>query len=68
MKKLIIIVLFVGVVLLALSSPVFAGGDQNVGDTGEGHTNQIGCSDQPCSSEAPQSQNQYFGQNLAEKP
>jgi hypothetical protein len=68
MKKIVVIVLFVGVVLLALSSSVFAGGDQNVGDTGEGTTNQIGCTNQPCSSEAPQPQNQYYGEYVVEKP
>jgi hypothetical protein len=68
MKKIVVIVLFVGMVLFALSSSVFAGGDQNVGDTGEGATNQIGCSSQPCASDAPQPQNQYYGENVLKKP
>jgi len=54
MKKIVVIVLFIEMVLLALSSPVFAGGDQNVGETGGGATNQIGCSSQPCASDSPQ--------------
>ncbi|MDW7756025.1 MAG: hypothetical protein SCH68_12780 [Brevefilum sp.] len=68
MKKIVVIVLFVGMVLLALSSPVFAGGDQNVGETGEGATNQIGCSSQPCASDAPQPQNQNNGDYVLKKP
>jgi len=68
MKKIVVIVLFVGMVLFALSSPVFAGGDQNVADTGEGATNHIGCSDQPCSPEPPQPQNQYYGDYVLKKP
>lgn len=54
MKKIVDIVLFVGMVLLALSLLVFVGGDQNVGETGGGATNQIGCSSQPCASDSPQ--------------
>jgi hypothetical protein len=68
MKKIAVIVLFVGMVLMVLFSPVFAGGDQNVGETGEGATNQIGCSSQPCASEAPKPQNQFYGDYVLEKP
>jgi hypothetical protein len=68
MKKILLVLLFVGFVILALSSPVLAGGDQNVGETGEGATNQIGCSEQPCSYDAPQPQNQYYGEYVLKQP
>ena len=65
MKRIIIVVLFVMMVLIILNSTVFAGGDQNVGDTGKGTTAQIGCSAQPCYSEAvqPQYQNEPLTRN-----
>lgn len=72
MRKIIVIVLFEGIVLMTFTSPAFAGGDQNTGGTGTGKgsqkTYENGCGSQPCSSEVPRPQNEYHGEYVLEKP
>ena len=67
MKRILLVILFVCLVLIVLSSTVLAGGDQNTGGTGNGKglqaTNENGCSSQPCfSTNADQPEYQYFGE------
>ncbi len=62
MKRLMLVVLVIGVILVLSASTVFAGGDQVTGGTGNGQgsqeTNEVGCEDQPCFSDAPQPEKQ----------
>lgn len=47
MKKLILVSLMAIILVLCLSVPVFAGGDQVRGDNGQGDVNQVQVMDPP---------------------
>jgi len=58
LKRIILVVLLIGVIFALSTTTVYAGGDQVMGGTGNGQgaqeTNEVGCENQPCFSEAPQ--------------
>lgn len=49
MKKMLVMVLALGLLLMGVTT-VLAGGDKNRGEVGQGDTHEIGCEDQPCPS------------------
>ena len=59
MKKILVVALVL-VMVLAIFSPVYAGGGQVQGEKGQGSTHEVfenGCDEQPCFSVAPQPKN-----------
>jgi len=49
MKKMLVMVLTLGLLLMGVTA-VLAGGDKTRGEVGQGDTHEVGCEDQPCPS------------------
>lgn len=60
MKRFMVVLVLVALLLVTFTS-VYAGGDQNNGETGEGETHEHGCEIQPCFEDAPQPKNSDYG-------
>jgi hypothetical protein len=63
LKRIILVLMVIGIILIVSASTVFAGGDQVTGGTGNGkgsqESHEVGCENQPCVSAAPQPENQF---------